>query len=100
MTWQTKANCRGLPTDLFFPEDGQMNPDAKEICDQCSVIDHCLNDALDWPIRDDVGIRAGMTQHKRRLLRSAMRRRQAWAIPHYVPQAIEWDAEQRKYVSV
>lgn len=100
MTWQTKAECRGLPIDLFFPDDGHMNPDAKQVCDECPVIDNCLNDALELPAEQDVGIRAGMTQHKRRLLRATMRKHQTWLMPKYIPQAIEWDAEQKKYVSV
>lgn len=98
MSWTLEAECRGKPIDLFFPEDGHMIPAAKQICDLCSVVDHCLNEALTFPAEHDVGIRAGMTQHKRRLLRATMRR-EPTRFPPYVPQAIEWDAEQERYIS-
>lgn len=69
--WRTRAACRGMDGELFFPNDsdtpGQAN--AKAICATCPVLDACLLDALDVEDRTGAysryGIRGGLTGDER-----------------------------------
>ena len=72
--WMTKAACRGLDSDLFFPVDRgggapRYTSRAKAICARCAVLDDCLDYALGFTARDDVGIFAGTNATERRELR-------------------------------
>jgi WhiB family redox-sensing transcriptional regulator len=62
--WLEEANCRGMDTDLFFPEAGQnISPFVKEVCESCPVWEECL-----WYANEsssDMGIFAGMTYKTR-----------------------------------
>lgn len=41
--WAEHANCRGMDTNLFFPDlGGNINPFAREVCFTCDVQDECL----------------------------------------------------------
>ena len=44
--WFEDANCRGLPTDWWFPEPGKNATTAKKVCGECAVRDECLTFAL------------------------------------------------------
>lgn len=56
MSWRDDAECKGTPTEVFFPDlpvgraarkgtrierERQAYAPAKAICDACPVIDHC-----------------------------------------------------------
>lgn len=49
--WQEKASCRGVPTEIFFPDNpgGQDNvyDRAREFCRQCEVTTQCLAYAME-----------------------------------------------------
>lgn len=64
--WRDNAACRTVPDKkTFFPGVGDPTHGAaaKAICGDCPVADACLEDALDT--YDQVGIRAGLSEHVR-----------------------------------
>ncbi|WUS68753.1 WhiB family transcriptional regulator [Kitasatospora sp. NBC_01246] len=75
------AACKGVDTDLFYPDPEEIGPAAewaerraKMICAGCPVRAMCLADALDR--REPAGIFGGLNEHERRpLLRRAARAR-------------------------
>jgi WhiB family transcriptional regulator, redox-sensing transcriptional regulator len=72
--WQDKAACRGPQSSVFFPPSHFERKDekelretrAKEICDQCSVRQPCLEFAL--RIREPHGIWGGLNEVERKQL--------------------------------
>lgn len=72
--WRVDAACIGAPLDMFFPRRGESPRPALRICAGCTVRDECLEDALRYPVRDEAGVRGGMTAQARvKLRRSAAR---------------------------
>jgi len=70
--WLNKAACRDKPTDLWFPEKGDMAREAYAICRRCPVKDECLDHAMRIPkLR---GIWGGTTEKERSRMRGAKRR--------------------------
>lgn len=65
--WQALANCRGLDTDLFYPDRGASTKDAKRVCFGCEVRVECLEYAIDNG--DKFGIWGGMSERERREVR-------------------------------
>lgn len=100
MTWASDAACRGMDVAVFFPDTNTGIAQAKAICKRCPVIDDCLEDALATPRDDDIGIRAGTTQSKRRRIREE--RAQAADVPldldAYEPIPLRWDRQTRRYL--
>ena len=48
-SWQDSANCKGLPTDLFYPGRGTAIPKViKDRCSSCPVKEECLEHALKY----------------------------------------------------
>ena len=49
--WRTRAACRGMNTDMFFPErgDGAGVDVAKAVCGTCPVAADCLDEAINLP---------------------------------------------------
>ena len=64
--WQQQAACKGMPTDLFFPESGQMDQlrRALAVCKGCPVKGHCLSANL----YEKIGIWGGTTARQRRVI--------------------------------
>lgn len=73
MAWQTRARCRGIDPDLFFPgRDDIVEAElAKAVCIGCPVRDECLEYALDNGIRE--GVWGGVGERSRRLMRRRRR---------------------------
>lgn len=73
--WRNVAACRGIPTALFFPQQGTTTDDqraqVRAVCAGCPVHTPCLAEALANP--DTKGIWAGTTDRDRK----RMRRRRA-----------------------
>ena len=44
--WQVDANCNDKDPDLFFPNRGASTREAKKICSECPVQEHCLEYAI------------------------------------------------------
>ncbi len=81
--WRELAACRDSEPGLFFPI-GTTGPaieqidEAKDICEQCSVVEECLNYALET--NQEAGVWGGYAEDERRRLRKrwlAERRRRA-----------------------
>ncbi len=68
LDWQTRAACRGMGSDLFFPTRGDALGPATRICARCPVLEECRTTALDDPSL--YGIWAGTSVRERRRLRS------------------------------
>jgi WhiB family redox-sensing transcriptional regulator len=66
--WQSRARCRGMSPELFYPERGQ-NSDvaaAKAVCRECPVLEDCRA----WGIAHEKnGIWGGLTERERRKAR-------------------------------
>ncbi len=61
--WRDSAECRGYPTDWWFPEksDGPAGYDkARTVCATCPVTGDCLTHALHAP--ETRGMWGGLTQ--------------------------------------
>ena len=71
--WRTRAACRGMEPDLFFPhgetahEAVEQTTRAKKVCTDCPVRLHCLLYALASHPQD--GIWGGLTASQRTRLR-------------------------------
>lgn len=76
-SWQHRGACRGPHATVFFPpphferkhERAERERRAKEICQECAVIDDCLQYAL--AIREPHGIWGGLNEIERRDLAEA-----------------------------
>lgn len=72
MDWRHEAACRDEDPELFFPI-GDTGPalmqieEAKRVCRGCSVVDSCLQWALDTG--QESGVWGGMSETDRRLAR-------------------------------
>ena len=68
-SWYSRANCRGVNPDLFYPQRGQGTREAKEVCRGCVVREQCLEDAIGR--YEKFGIWGGMSERQRRQVRRA-----------------------------
>ena len=66
MSWREHALCAQVGGDLWHPEKGQSNVEAKRICNSCPVIDACLEYALRYP---EMGIWGGLSESQRDRIR-------------------------------
>lgn len=69
--WAERAACRGMDTNLFYPEKEGLRSTAqvKVICQRCPVQLDCLEYATRW---DEPGVWGGRGQKARRKLRKAV----------------------------
>ncbi len=74
-SWRQQARCRGMPTEVFYP-DTEENDDAaapaKAICAECPVREACLEYAL--AAREKYGVWGGLTERERRRILRHRRR--------------------------
>ena len=69
--WRTRAACRGMDTDMFFPErgDGAAVDAAKAVCGTCPVAADCLDEAINLPDGwGAFGIWGGTSGRQRRIM--------------------------------
>jgi WhiB family redox-sensing transcriptional regulator len=64
LSWQSRAACRGVDTEIFFPNTDEEAEPAKAICGACPVRDSCLEHALSD--REREGVWGGATERERR----------------------------------
>lgn len=62
--WMRHAACRGLDTNIFFPDRGDDYRPAKRICNECPVREQCLEYSFEIP--QVIGIWGGITGKERR----------------------------------
>lgn len=67
--WMKQALCAQVDTDLFFPDIGESNREAKLICRRCDVQPDCLAYAVNGKI--PFGVWGGKSDRERRNLRRA-----------------------------
>lgn len=65
--WMNDAACRGMPTDLFFPQRGEPLNQIRAVCAGCRVAAECLEYAL--TNTDKFGVWGGKSEKERRKLR-------------------------------
>lgn len=75
--WRAEAECRGLPTDYFFPNKGRMPAGQMEwvmsVCRSCSVRWECFVDAIETEVGgNEHGIRGGIMPRTRMAMRRQM----------------------------
>lgn len=77
-SWRLKALCRGLPAEIFFPEErGLVDPydEARAICANCSVKEPCLALTEHFAASGDRnGMFGGMSPAERKTFRKHQRR--------------------------
>lgn len=64
LSWQNRAECRGVDTNIFFPASEEEAEPAKAICGVCPVRETCLEHALSD--REREGVWGGATERERR----------------------------------
>lgn len=64
LAWQSRAACRGLDTEIFFPATDEEAGPAKAVCGSCPVQESCLEHAL--ADREREGVWGGATERERR----------------------------------
>lgn len=62
--WRLRAACRGMPTALFFSEQGRRAAKARAVCAACPVKTECLKEGLEC----EYGIFGGLLARERRRL--------------------------------
>ena len=65
--WMVDARCLDADPEAFFPEKGGSTREAKRICADCPVTEHCLEYALANDER--FGIWGGLSERERRRVR-------------------------------
>jgi WhiB family redox-sensing transcriptional regulator len=80
MDWRHDSACRDEDPELFFPI-GTTGPalmqveDAKSVCRRCTVVESCLNWALEHG--QDAGVWGGLSEDERRALKRRRQRARA-----------------------
>lgn len=77
LKWQLRAQCRGLPVEMFFASDDDtgttrqriLHERAKHVCRSCQVVQACLDHALKHP--ENYGIWGATTPRERQKMQSA-----------------------------
>jgi len=64
LSWRSRGACKGLDPDIFFPPSDDVALEAKAVCAQCPVRQHCLEYALTK--REHEGVWGGATEKERR----------------------------------
>jgi WhiB family redox-sensing transcriptional regulator len=62
--WMAEGNCRNYPPAVFFPSDGVGVDRARKICNDCPVLEQCLEYAL--VNRIEHGVWGGCSERERR----------------------------------
>lgn len=69
--WQERAACRGVPSEIFFPDNpgGQDNVynRGREFCSRCEVTQQCLTYAMEYETgqRYRYGLFGGLSPRQR-----------------------------------
>jgi WhiB family redox-sensing transcriptional regulator len=71
--WWDQGACKGLNSDMFYPDDEASAASAKAVCESCAVQSTCLEHAL--TIREKAGVWGGATERDRRRIIRQRRKR-------------------------
>jgi hypothetical protein len=101
--WQDRAECRGLTTNLFFPENPNQTREARQVCARCSVREDCLSRALNFdPSEDRAGVFGATTPRQRRQLRRATPEMIRWnqrKLTYELGAFLRWDKTSGRFVT-
>ncbi|MGW3888916.1 WhiB family transcriptional regulator [Micromonospora chokoriensis] len=64
--WRERALCREVDGELFYPDKGESNREAKRVCGRCEVKTECLEYALGADER--WGVWGGLSERERRAM--------------------------------
>ena len=64
--WQDNAACKNSPTEWFYPEGAEINPDALYLCETCPVRNECRDYGV---VYEEWGIWGGLSASQRRRVR-------------------------------
>lgn len=67
--WMADAVCAQVDGDLWFPEKGGSNAEARRICAGCPVKALCLDYAIE---NDERGVWGGTSEQERQRMRKAV----------------------------
>lgn len=70
--WWDFGACRGLDSEIFYPEDDEQAESAKAVCSTCNVQEVCLEYALS--VREKAGVWGGASERDRRRIIRQRRR--------------------------
>jgi WhiB family redox-sensing transcriptional regulator len=73
--WQLDAACRGLDTDMFFPERGEPVEQARNVCRSCTVANACATFSL--ANGEKWGLWGAMSEADRRRVRKVWARQRS-----------------------
>jgi hypothetical protein len=62
-----EALCAQIDPELFFPDKGGSNREAKEICRACTIVPECLLESLENDFTD--GIWGGLSARERQVMK-------------------------------
>ena len=68
--WRENANCLDADPEIFFPIAGGNGLDAKKVCARCTVLDECLQYALQYQLEE--GVWGGVSAVERERMRKRM----------------------------
>lgn len=68
LDWMGQGRCAEVDPELFHPERGGSNREAKRVCDRCEVREPCLEYAMNNSVS---GIWGGLSEKQRQSLRRA-----------------------------
>ncbi len=66
-SWRSRAACKDVATEVFFPDVGEDYAVAAPVCGSCGVRERCL--AFAFESKEEYGMWGGMTPKDRRSLR-------------------------------
>ena len=79
--WRELAACRGMGTEIFFPERGEDTDAAKAICDVCPVTEECLEEQMRLRVSGaDFGVWGGTSARQRKALSIQRRKEREWLL--------------------
>jgi WhiB family redox-sensing transcriptional regulator len=72
--WVNRSACKGLDPTIFYPSTDEEADEAKSVCAECPVQEHCLEHAIGN--REHNGVWGGATERERqRIIRRRRRLR-------------------------
>ena len=69
LTWQDRALCAEVDSEMFFVEKGGSTAPAKRVCMACEVRAECLEYALEHEDAGRFGVWGGTSERERRRLK-------------------------------
>lgn len=69
--WLNRAACQGMDTNLFFPDKAENEGPARAVCEECPVVEQCLQHALAQD-PNPIGIWGNTNKSERKRIRDGL----------------------------